>query len=137
MTDECMAIADGNAAKLEQAAEEPADTSVSQLKLASILLGSILATEAYLPVTVWFLFRNDGVNSAETLNPWYTRAWKWTWMSHFFVFGFPTMIWPFTYLGSQVVNDFYILVLFWVNTIFGGAMTGIGLILWFIAWAAY
>ena len=44
------------------------------------------------------------------------------WMSHYFVFGLPAVVWPFTYFGSQTVNNFYMLVNYYVGTIVGGSI---------------
>ena len=101
--------------------------------LASVFLGSAWMLEAYLPILVWYLWRRPEIRNLKESNPWYYRAWNFMWISHYFVFQVPAIIWPFTYLGSQTVNYFYILVNYWVGTVMGGVFAAIGSLLFIFA----
>jgi len=105
--------------------------------LPSIIFGSILTFEAILPFLTWQFLRSEDIEKAFVSNPWYTRAWKWMYISHYLIFGLGSVLWPFTYLNSQVVNDFYILENFWVSLILGTVFVTINTVLFMMAYASY
>ena len=94
----------------------------NELLMANHILGAIWVLHAWLPITLWYTWRRPNIRAYRTVNPWYYTAWNFMWMSHYFVFGLPAIVWPFSYFGSQTVNNFYMLVNYYVGTIVGGGI---------------
>lgn len=107
------------------------------MKAKSYVLGTLWWALAYVPIIAWYTWRRVGVRAMMEVNSWYHLAWNFMWMSHYFVFQLPAIIWPLTYLGSQTVNHFYILINFWIGTIGGGAIASIATVLWIVAAMTY
>mmetsp|Transcript_29189 Transcript_29189/g.38859 ORF Transcript_29189/g.38859 Transcript_29189/m.38859 type:complete len:178 (+) Transcript_29189:796-1329(+) len=104
---------------------------------ASLIYGTILACEGFLPLLVWYLFRDTGIRSIKDGNGWYYRAWWLMYVSHYFVFGLPATLWPFTYFGSQAVNDMYILLSYFLVTLAGLAVVSLNTALFTLAYLTY
>lgn len=134
---ECLDLANSGEASKKDVIEVEESDPGEVTSLPSLILGVIIILEAFLPLLMWSLLRSTDIEAAFDLNPWYTRAWKWMYMSHYFVFGLAALLWPFTFLGSQVVNDFFMLENFFVTTILGFIFVTINLILFLMAWAGY
>jgi hypothetical protein len=104
---------------------------------AHIILGSIWWTLAYLPITLWYTWRREGIREDMETNSWYHWTWNFMWMSHYFVFQLPAIIFPFTFFGSQAVNHFYILVNYWIGLIGGGIVAAIVTVAFIITLATH
>lgn len=59
------------------------------------------------------------------------------WVGHFFFFGLPAVLWPFTYFGSQAVNDFYLLLAYYSATVAGLGVISVTTVLFLMAYASY
>ena len=59
------------------------------------------------------------------------------WVSHYFVFGIPSMLWPFTYFGIQAVNDMYLLLTFYLATLMGVLVVSVTGVMLLMGYASY
>ena len=112
---------------------EYTDAEIALMRRDNILLGIIWWTLSYVPITAWYAWRRVGIRAMMDENPWYHRAWNVMWMSHYFVFQLPAIIFPLTFLDSQVINHFYILINYWIGTLVGGVDAAVVLVFWIIA----
>jgi len=107
------------------------------MRTAHIILGSIWWTLAYLPITLWYTWRREGIREDKDENTWYHWTWNFMWMSHYFVYQLPAIIFPFTFFGSLSVNQFYILVNYWIGLFGGGIIAAITTVAFIITLATH
>ena len=125
----CFDIAEENQGKYEM---EEVDTEA--LRNSSLVFGAMLTLEAYMPILIWYMGRNDTITSVKSSNGWYYRTWQFMTVAHAFVFGLPALLWPFTYLGSQTVNDMYILMSYFLVILAGLGVASLTTLLYALAY---
>ena len=59
------------------------------------------------------------------------------WVFHYVIFGIPAVLWPFTYLGIQPINDVYIFDTNYVVPLIGLAVVSTSIVMFMIAYASY
>ena len=115
------------------------DYPESELMGASIIIGVIWVALTYVPIMTWYLWRRPGIREMmlQDINKDYYNAFNFMWKSHYFVFQLPAIVFPLTFLGSQTVNHFYMLLNYWVGTVLGGIIALISTLLWIVALIRY
>ena len=122
---------------LQEIENEYSGGEISEMRISNIILGSIWWLEAYLPIIMWYALRRTGIRAMKDTNAWYYRAWNYMWMSHYFIYQLSAIVFPFTFFGSTVVNDFYILINYWISTVVGGGNTLVVFILFLMGMSSY
>lgn len=105
----------------------------------TIYIGLNWSLNFFLPFFMWYVWRRPAIiHDAEAgVNTWYSGAWQFMWMSHFFTYLLPTLAWPFTYLSWKIVNDLYFILCTYVGTLVGWGVNGVTIILFIIAGSVY
>ena len=101
------------------------------------MLGLTWWLAAYLPIIFWFGWRKTKTLAYKSTNKVYYFTWQAMWIAHYAVFQFPALVFPFTFLGSQTVNHFYMLMNFWMGLIGGGVVVSLVMISFVVAIAAH
>lgn len=84
--------------------------------LISVVLGVFYTMNAYMPILMWYLVRKDDILGMKN-NDMYKFSWYTLYALHFFVFLPLALLWPFTYIGSSVIVDFYDVANWYVGTV--------------------
>lgn len=103
------------------------------MRNSAIALGLVIMFQAYTPLIVWYSGRRTDIQALKATNESYYKAWNFLWISHFLVYQLPALLFPFTFLHSQTVNDFYMLINYWVATWLGFSTTMTNTLLFLIA----
>ena len=72
---------------------------------------------AYFPIMWWFTFKMDDVDTNKSINRMYRFAWYVMWTMHWTIFSPMAFLWPFTYIGSSVIVDFYDVANWYLGTL--------------------
>ena len=107
------------------------------MRLKNIGIGIIWVCLAYFPAIAWYVSRRNGSSAVMASNRWYNLGWQFMWISHYLVFQLPAIVFPLTLLGSQTINQFYILVNYWLGTLAGGVVASITALFWLVAIFTY
>ena len=107
------------------------------MRMQNVAIGIIWLSLSYVPITAWYGWRRVGIRQMRTENKWYHIAWNVMWMSHYFIFQLPAIVFPLTFLGSQTINHFYILLNYYVGTIVGGVAAATTVVFFIIAAFTY
>ena|ERR1719469_96635 len=89
--------------------------------LISVAVGAYYTLNAYLPILVYYAWRKDVISSM-TNNSSYKFAWELLYGTHFFTFLPMALLWPFTYIGSAVIVDFYDVANWYLGTLAAGSI---------------
>ena len=100
---------------------------------ANIILGIIWIAQTWVPLTTWYAWRRPAIRAAREVNWAYHLAWNFMWMSHWFIYQIPAIVFPFTFFHNQTVNHFYILVNHWIGQVIAGIAVVITEALFFLA----
>lgn len=119
------------------AVSEVSQKEEQMMLISHIMLGTSWWLIAYLPIVFWFAWRRKLTLENKTTNKVYYFTWQFMWMAHYAVFQFPALIFPFTFLGSQTVNHFYMLMIWWMGLIGGGTVASVVVISFVVAIAAH
>lgn len=105
----------------------------------TIYIGLNWSLNFLLPFFLWYVWRRPGIlaDAGSGVNTWYSAAWQFMWISHFFTYILPTLAWPFTYLNWKILNDLYFILCTYVGTLVGWGVNGVTLILFIIAASVY
>ena len=105
----------------------------------TIYIGLNWSLNFFLPFFFWYVWRRPAIlaDAGAGKNTWYSAAWQFMWVSHFFTYSLPTLAWPFTYLNWKILNDLYFILSTYVGTLVGWGVNGVTLILFIIAASVY
>jgi len=81
-------------------------------QMAVLYYGIIAIVNAFTPSLLWFFWKRGGLELNEKSLIWW--GWYGAWILHASLWGVPALLFPFTYLGVDFVNYFYV---FWANLI--------------------
>ena len=96
------------------------DATYNQMMAANVILGIIWWAQTWVPITAWYAWQRPAIRAARATNWAYHLAWNFMWMSHFFIYQLPAIIFPFTFFHIITVNQMYILVNHWIGKVVGG-----------------
>ena len=102
----------------------------------SLAVGLYYTMNAFMPIIAWYGWRREPIKSMTT-NKLYSIAWYMLYASHFIVFLPMSILWPFTYLGSSVVVEFYDLANTMIGTIGGGSVILLVSLFWMMSVILY
>jgi len=102
----------------------------------SLLIGVFYALNGFVPMLVWFGGHKDTVLQMQG-NKVYKAAWKALFVSHIVVYVPMAVIWPFTYIGSTTIVEFYDLANWYVGTLAAGAIFVTVTFMWMLAALSY
>ena len=88
--------------------------------IVSLAVGFYYFVNAFLPILVWYIAKKDSILAIQESNIFYVIAWYTMMSAHWVVFLPMALLWPLTYLGNQVVTDFYDLANWWLGSIVAG-----------------
>ena len=66
-------------------------------------------------------------------NTMYKLAWYFTYATHFIVFTPMAFLWPFTYLGSPLIVEFYNLANYYLGTVVATGVYSLNIFMWILA----
>ena len=104
--------------------------------IVSIGVGLYYLANAFWPITIWFVWVKNEFNKTTT-NSAYKAAWLALVYGHLIVFSPMALLWPFTYIGSGVVVEFWDLSNWWLGTLTASAIFLVISIMWIIAATQY
>ena len=96
------------------------DDEFTEGLIISIAVGTYYSLNAFLPYIFWLGWRRDDI--AAIGDGAYETAWNLLYRLHFFIFVPMALTWPFTYLGSSVIVDFYDQANWYVGTLAAGSL---------------
>ena len=86
----------------------------------SIAVGLYYTFNAFYPILAWYGWRKEDIRTMAVdngVNKWYMLAWYVMYGLHFIVFSPMAFLWPFTYLGSTLIVDFYDIANLYLGTV--------------------
>ena len=102
----------------------------------SVAVGLYYTFNAFFPIIAWYGWRKDDI-LAMTANKMYKAAWYTLYPLHWFIFTPMALIWPFTYVGSATIVDFYNVAQRVIGTYVSGVVYLTVLLMWILAAAFY
>lgn len=103
----------------------------------SIAVGLFHTANGFWPLVAWYGWVKKELEAEGDNLTTYRLAWRVLVWSHLVVFSPVALLWPFTYMGSSVVVEFYDLLNWWIGTLSLSAIVVLVAIFWIIAAAAY
>ena len=104
--------------------------------LMSIFVGAFYTLNAFLPIIAWFGWKKADIQALSGMF-FYKLAWRTMITTHWIVFLPMALIWPMTYLGNEVILDFYTLANWYIGNVASGFVFSGVAIVWLMAWIFY
>ena len=102
----------------------------------SLAVGLFYTFNAFFPIIAWYGWRKTDILAMEN-NFFYKMAWYTLYSLHWFIFTPMALIWPFTYIGSSTVVDFYNVAQRVIGTYVSAVVFGTVLIMWALSGIFY
>ena len=102
----------------------------------SLAIGLYYTMNTFAPIIAWYGWRRVPVR-ALTNNRIYQVSWYMLYASHFIIYLPMAVMWPFSYIGSSVIVEFYDIAQTWIATIGGGGVLLLVTLFWTISALAY
>ena len=104
--------------------------------IVSIAVGLFYTANAFWPITLWFGWIKKQIDSTTT-NKTYRTAWIALVYSHLILFSPMALLWPFTYIGSGIVIEFWDLANWWLGTLAASSIFLTVGTIWLVAASMY
>ena len=98
----------------------------------SVAVGFYYTLNAFIPIIAWYGWRKTDI-LAMTNNSLYKFAWYTLYPLHWLVFTPMALLWPFTYIGSATIVEFYDLANWWLGSVTGGVVYALVALTWLLA----